>query len=327
MTRPGIEPGSPWWEASRLKPLSHRGPGRFQPSRLSTPRRTGFKPRPGYRIFACGNRAGRCHWSAGFLGDIQFPPALSFRRCYITTSITLTGSQDPKLLTFEQPIPSEAVTYVNITVKIPLADGITNCSRVDVVHPDKDLKCPFILPGCSAGALKYCNKESVLLAQCSVWLGGGWHSFFKPQFSLRWHLSGVLQQFYSGEPVSSGDISSAFWSFSCVFIGCCPTPGSYGIRKAFPCKSAIGSDVCRVGLIDCDPIAKYRYQMVVHTANFNLKRQRNDVTGKKKSWNAVCQSVLGQHAAQPIGNGTQHSVANKTLQGRLQSETAYKNIA
>ncbi|KAJ8891072.1 hypothetical protein PR048_010581 [Dryococelus australis] len=43
---------------------------------------------------------------------------------------------------------------------------------------------------------------------------------------------------------------------SCVFIGCYPTPGSYGIRKAFPCKSAIGSEACRAGLINCDPIVK-----------------------------------------------------------------------
>ncbi|KAJ8874492.1 hypothetical protein PR048_025352 [Dryococelus australis] len=48
----------------------------------------------------------------------------------------------------------------------------------------------------------------------------------------------------------------AYWSLSCVFIGCCPTPGSCGIRKVFPCKSAIGSEACRAGLINCDPIAK-----------------------------------------------------------------------
>ncbi|KAJ8873696.1 hypothetical protein PR048_024528 [Dryococelus australis] len=50
--------------------------------------------------------------------------------------------------------------------------------------------------------------------------------------------------------------SSAYWSLSCVFIGCCPAPGSYGIRKVFPCRSAIGSEACRAGLINCDPIAK-----------------------------------------------------------------------
>ncbi|KAJ8873600.1 hypothetical protein PR048_024418 [Dryococelus australis] len=37
---------------------------------------------------------------------------------------------------------------------------------------------------------------------------------------------------------------------------CGPTPGSYGIRKVLPCKSAIGSEACRVGLINCDPVAK-----------------------------------------------------------------------
>ncbi|KAJ8888546.1 hypothetical protein PR048_008037 [Dryococelus australis] len=36
-------------------------------------------PRPGHRIFASVNRAGRCRWSAGFLGDLPFPPAPSFR--------------------------------------------------------------------------------------------------------------------------------------------------------------------------------------------------------------------------------------------------------
>ncbi|KAJ8870595.1 hypothetical protein PR048_029618 [Dryococelus australis] len=37
-------------------------------------------PRPGRRVFARGNRAGRCRWSARFLADIPFPPAPSFRR-------------------------------------------------------------------------------------------------------------------------------------------------------------------------------------------------------------------------------------------------------
>ncbi|KAJ8872081.1 hypothetical protein PR048_025682 [Dryococelus australis] len=40
------------------------------------PRRTGFNPRPGHRISASGNRAGRCRWSVGFLGDLPFPPPL-----------------------------------------------------------------------------------------------------------------------------------------------------------------------------------------------------------------------------------------------------------
>ncbi|KAJ8873748.1 hypothetical protein PR048_024582 [Dryococelus australis] len=40
------------------------------------PRRTGLDPRPGHRIFASGNRAGRCRWSAGLLGDLLLPPPL-----------------------------------------------------------------------------------------------------------------------------------------------------------------------------------------------------------------------------------------------------------
>ncbi|KAJ8875079.1 hypothetical protein PR048_022969 [Dryococelus australis] len=52
--------------------------------------------------------------------------------------------------------------------------------------------------------------------------------------------------------------SSAYWSLSCVFIGCCPTTGGYGIRKLFPCKSATGSEACRAGIINYCPIAKFR---------------------------------------------------------------------
>ncbi|KAJ8872057.1 hypothetical protein PR048_025658 [Dryococelus australis] len=46
--------------------------------------------------------------------------------------------------------------------------------------------------------------------------------------------------------------SSAYWSFSCVFIGCFLTPGSYGIHKVFRCKSAIGSEDCSAGIINCE---------------------------------------------------------------------------
>ncbi|KAJ8887876.1 hypothetical protein PR048_007359 [Dryococelus australis] len=45
-------------------------------------------------IFACGNRARRCRWLAGFLGVSPVFPALVFQRCSILTSITLIGSED-----------------------------------------------------------------------------------------------------------------------------------------------------------------------------------------------------------------------------------------
>ncbi|KAJ8870503.1 hypothetical protein PR048_029526 [Dryococelus australis] len=44
-------------------------------------------------IFACGNRAGRCLWSADFLEDLPFPPALHSGTAPFT-SVTLIGSQD-----------------------------------------------------------------------------------------------------------------------------------------------------------------------------------------------------------------------------------------
>ncbi|KAJ8871002.1 hypothetical protein PR048_027305 [Dryococelus australis] len=64
----------------------------------SHPRRTGFDSRRcRSRIFACGNRTGRCRWSASFLGDLSFPHALLFRRCSIlhlaSPSPTLRATQ------------------------------------------------------------------------------------------------------------------------------------------------------------------------------------------------------------------------------------------
>ncbi|KAJ8889330.1 hypothetical protein PR048_008829 [Dryococelus australis] len=43
-------------------------------ARLPPTKANGFNPRPGHRIFASGNRAGRWRWSVGFLGDLPFPP-------------------------------------------------------------------------------------------------------------------------------------------------------------------------------------------------------------------------------------------------------------
>ncbi|KAJ8897236.1 hypothetical protein PR048_002582 [Dryococelus australis] len=41
-------------------------------------------PAGSFRIFASGNRAGRCYRSAGFLGDLPFPPALSVSRLMLS---------------------------------------------------------------------------------------------------------------------------------------------------------------------------------------------------------------------------------------------------
>ncbi|KAJ8890933.1 hypothetical protein PR048_010442 [Dryococelus australis] len=59
------------------------------------PGRTGFNPRPGRpRIFASGNRAGECRWSAGFLGDIPFLTPLHSATAPYSPLFALIGSQD-----------------------------------------------------------------------------------------------------------------------------------------------------------------------------------------------------------------------------------------
>ncbi|KAJ8871232.1 hypothetical protein PR048_027538 [Dryococelus australis] len=55
------------------------------------PGRTRANPQPGHRILASGNRAGRCRWSAGLLGDLPFPPPLHF--ALYSPRFTLISSQ------------------------------------------------------------------------------------------------------------------------------------------------------------------------------------------------------------------------------------------
>ncbi|KAJ8869316.1 hypothetical protein PR048_030891 [Dryococelus australis] len=61
-----------------LPPFTQSGPGTFLPERLACSPPTKVirvqSPAGSVRISACGNRAGRCRWSAGFLGDLLFPP-------------------------------------------------------------------------------------------------------------------------------------------------------------------------------------------------------------------------------------------------------------
>ncbi|KAJ8873986.1 hypothetical protein PR048_024826 [Dryococelus australis] len=50
-------------------------------------------PAGSLRIFASGYRAGRYHWSAGFLGDLPFPPPLHSGAAPYSPHFTLIGSQ------------------------------------------------------------------------------------------------------------------------------------------------------------------------------------------------------------------------------------------
>ncbi|KAJ8869328.1 hypothetical protein PR048_030903 [Dryococelus australis] len=66
---------------------------KIEPARLP-PRLAGFDPRPGNsRISASGNRAGRCRWSAGFLGDLPFPPTML--RSHLTSPSSALKREPP----------------------------------------------------------------------------------------------------------------------------------------------------------------------------------------------------------------------------------------
>ncbi|KAJ8881019.1 hypothetical protein PR048_017492 [Dryococelus australis] len=79
VNRTGIEPGSPW-EASRAAVVE-----RLARSPPTKENRVLF-PAGSLRIFVSGNRAGRCHWSAGFLGNL--PPFHSSAAPYSPKSPT-----------------------------------------------------------------------------------------------------------------------------------------------------------------------------------------------------------------------------------------------
>ncbi|KAJ8897867.1 hypothetical protein PR048_003220 [Dryococelus australis] len=88
-------------------------------------------------------------------------------------------------------------------------------------------------------------------------------------------------------PLGDGALhSSAYWSLSCVFIGCYLTLGGYGTRKVFPCESAIDLEACRAGPINCDTIAKARLFAV---CNASAKPQPHCIATREER--SPCQCV------------------------------------
>ncbi|KAJ8871161.1 hypothetical protein PR048_027466 [Dryococelus australis] len=61
---------------SQKGPLRHRGATVAERLACLPPTKANRvqSPAGSLRMFACGNRAGRCRWSAGFFGDLPFPP-------------------------------------------------------------------------------------------------------------------------------------------------------------------------------------------------------------------------------------------------------------
>ncbi|KAJ8897803.1 hypothetical protein PR048_003153 [Dryococelus australis] len=102
------------------------------------PRRTEFNPRPGHRIFACGNSAGRCRWSAGSLGNLTFPPPLHSGAAAYLPCITLIGSQD-------LAVESSSNFFTHLTPAAvcsrPIAEKFLQMTRC-VGHPPKSSASP-----------------------------------------------------------------------------------------------------------------------------------------------------------------------------------------
>ncbi|KAJ8870267.1 hypothetical protein PR048_029288 [Dryococelus australis] len=96
----GIEPGSPWWKACSLatKPLLSRVATVAQQLKHSPPTKATWVRSPigtlPPRVLSLGNRAGRCQWSAGFLGDLQFTLSLHSGSVPYSPRFILIGSQD-----------------------------------------------------------------------------------------------------------------------------------------------------------------------------------------------------------------------------------------
>ncbi|KAJ8865858.1 hypothetical protein PR048_033381 [Dryococelus australis] len=107
--------------------------------------------------------------------------------------------------------------------------------------------------------------------------------------------------------------SSTYRSLSCVFIGCCPTPGSYGIRKLFPCKSAIGSEACRAGLINCDPITKTIRRAV---ALITAVRFKNGKSWLERAGNTLLHSPFLNSFAQALRGDLRYTRLNGNVRRR-----------
>ncbi|KAJ8873439.1 hypothetical protein PR048_024256 [Dryococelus australis] len=94
-------------------------------------RRTGFIPRPGHRIFASGNRAGRYRWLAGFLGDLPFPPPLH-------SGTAPSSLQSPSSALKSSLLRAAQISSLTIIADIPMnfhgamhaPDGTTGAKRL-----------------------------------------------------------------------------------------------------------------------------------------------------------------------------------------------------
>ncbi|KAJ8898531.1 hypothetical protein PR048_003891 [Dryococelus australis] len=126
------------------------------------------------RIFACGNRAGGCPWSAGFLGNLPFPPPFHSGTDPYSPRFTLIFSQDTDAQCRPNPF-THSLTYINLrylldlheTYSCPVAPKSSPIRNrmIRVPNKDPDFEPPISavrnelhldLPSCSE--LERCNS-------------------------------------------------------------------------------------------------------------------------------------------------------------------------
>ncbi|KAJ8890077.1 hypothetical protein PR048_009584 [Dryococelus australis] len=160
-------------------------------ARCLPPERTGFNLRPDHRIFASGNRAGRCRWWAGFLGDPPFPPPIHSGAAPYSPLFTLIGSQDlavasrPNLITHSLALfMFKDLTAGESTAAAPRSEGVQKQQRPCAVGEScsaraynlsiKPSHCFALSDVCGTCTLAGCKcRIAACKASCEVTDGAG----------------------------------------------------------------------------------------------------------------------------------------------------------
>ncbi|KAJ8888757.1 hypothetical protein PR048_008249 [Dryococelus australis] len=227
VNRPWIEPGSSWWEASSL---TAQLPG--QTTHL-LPMRTVFDFQRGRsRIVTCGNRAGQCRWSAGFLGDLPFPPPFHSVAAPYPPRLTLICSQNlnvkncPNLFT-------HSLTHTRLKMfycPISSADGASSSRAIrEVLSAVQQRRPRQLWP-------EYCNNST-----CRLRKG----AFTKGEREKERERARERER-EPGERVVEEGMDKGYWAISHTLTGDkgCARPASRHCKKsAAPARQPPSGDV------------------------------------------------------------------------------------
>ncbi|KAJ8897243.1 hypothetical protein PR048_002589 [Dryococelus australis] len=136
------------------------------------------------RIFACGNRAGRCHWSTGFLGVLPLHPPFHSNAAPYSPRFTLIDSQDlavkSRLNLYSQTsdkdalYPPNAITaatarFIGVYFQLPLSYWFTTQQTVIMDPPPVEGVQGFNISS-SYSSLNFMVLYTLKLTSCLHWL-------------------------------------------------------------------------------------------------------------------------------------------------------------